>query len=482
MMKKYLKVLLADPDRDWLKSAVKPLQENFYRVISVDNGKKAQQALLKPMSGKDYFAVVLNYDLKEHTCEQVLKFMRYQKKKQKIILVLETEELIENGTIDENKMAIMGIYQIMIKPFHFDDLIDELNKLRGVNELIGISPQEQKISAEEKIEILDDQFFDVDIDEFTSSKIVLFDVFVKLSSNNYVKILHAGDTFSMERIKRYKNEKKINKLYMYSDDKLKYIEYNNCIAKKAIGKDYISPHQKVNLLKNISVKYIEDTFLIGLKPQIIRQGMEICESVYELIEKEPRLYLVLRELNDLDPNAFTHSYLVALYASVIVKQFEWHSKMTIETTTMAAMLHDIGKTSLPPEFIYLKSFEMDSNQYRLYMKHSEEGMRLLENVPINNSIKKIILQHHESYNGTGFPHKLKGNKILTLANIVHLADNFVHAIQEEKVKPLNLLKNLLMDDSKVSLYKHTILRNFIKIFADPIRIENIDSGINKKVS
>ena len=403
MIKKRLKVLLADPDRKWLKSVAKFLIENRYKVDAVDNGKKVQQALQKAIKGGDYFAVILNYDLKEHSCQQVLEFIKYQKIKQKLILVLEKEDPLKDGTIEEKKMAKIGIYEIMIKPFDFNDLISVLKDFQDVDQMIDSSPQKEKISEEVEVEILDDQFFDINIDEFISSKVVLFDVFVKLSSNHYVKILHAGDSFSKERIDKYRKEKKVNKLYMYGLDRLKYIEYNNLIVKKAVDKDYLSPQKKINLLKNVSSKFVENAFMVGLKPQVIKQGIEICESAYELIKKEPRLYLALRELNDLDPTAFTHAYFVALYSSAVVGQFEWHSKMTLETTAMAAMLHDIGKIRLPPEFMSLRPSKMDKNQYRLYMKHPEEGMKLLESIPVNNSIKKIVLQHHESYNGTGFP-------------------------------------------------------------------------------
>ena len=482
MAKKHLNILLADPDTKWLASTKKALQEVDYKVDIVDTGKKAQQALQKTNKCKDYFVIVLNHSLREHSCQQVLRFIKYQKTKQKIILVLDTEDILDNGIIEEKKMEKMGVCEIMIKPFKADELIGILDGFQGVNKLIMSSSCSKEISDEEKVEMLDDQFFDINIDEFISSKVVVFDVFVKISNHNYVKILHAGDGFSKDRIEKYKKEKKTTKLYMNILDRMKYIEYNNYIAKKAIDKDYLSPQKKVNLLKNVSIKFIENTFTIGLKPQVVKQGLEICENIYELIEKEPRLYLVLRELNDLDPNAFTHGYLVALYSSAIARQFEWYSKMTIETTTMAAMLHDIGKTKLPPEIMSLGPKDMDENQYRLYMKHPEEGMRLLQDVPVNKSIKDIILQHHESYDGTGFPNKLKGNKILTLANVIHLADDFVHSIQEKKIKPLQLLKKLLMDDDKITIYKHTILRNFIKIFADPARLEGAVSKINKKAS
>ena len=475
------KILLADPDKKWLDTTSTFLQKHNYKADKANNGKNTQNFLQKSIRTEDYFVVILNYSLKEYSCSQVLKFIKGQKLKLKIILVLEDEDPLDNGQIDEKKMAQVGVSEIMIKPFKLKELLANLEDFKDVNDMIKEAPKNNKISEEEKIDILDEEFFEINIDDFFSSKTMLFDVFVRLSKNKYVKILHANDSFSKERIEVYKR-KKVKKLYLYNCDRKKYVEYNNFVAKKAMDKQFVSPQKKYNLLKNISTKFIEDAFTEGLKPKVIKQGIEICDNICKLIEKEKRLYLLLRELNDLDPNIFTHSYIVAVYSSAIVKQFEWHSKMTIETTAMAAMLHDVGKKMLPPEFISLSPQEMDKDQYRLYTKHPEEGMRLLDGIPVNKSIKEIILQHHESYDGSGFPAKIKGNKILTLANVIHLADGFVHTIQEERIKPLQVLKRLIMNEKETQRYKQAILRNFIKIFADPIRIEKIATGISKKVS
>ena len=68
------------------------------------------------------------------------------------------------------------------------------------------------VSDEEEVKEADNKFTKVHIDKFYPSQAVLFDVFVKINDNRYVKILHSGDTFSQERINKYKNE--IFKLFM----------------------------------------------------------------------------------------------------------------------------------------------------------------------------------------------------------------------------------------------------------------------------
>ena len=160
--------------------------------------------------------------------------------------------------------------------------------------------------------------------------------------------------------------------------------------------------------KNVSEKFLEEAFTVGLKPLVILQGKEVCENVYKLIETQSDLFSVLRAFQNFDPSAYAHSFLVTLYASAIIKQFEWQSKTTIETAAMACMFHDIGKTLLPKELFNVRPADMTPEQLMMYQKHPEFGMQVVENCRgVNNSVKQIILQHHEAYDGSGFPFQKK---------------------------------------------------------------------------
>ena len=97
------------------------------------------------------------------------------------------------------------------------------------------------------------------------------------------------------------------------------------------------------------------------------------------------------------------------------------------------MLHDIGKMELPENLLALKKSDMNEDQLNKYKLHPEIGSKIVDNNRLlNNSIKQIVLQHHENFDGTGFPNGLKAAQILTIANIVHLADDFAHMLIEKK--------------------------------------------------
>jgi response regulator RpfG family c-di-GMP phosphodiesterase len=462
-----LKVLLVDPDETWLGNAKKFLVEQMYEVNAVTNGREAQLALYNDK----YFAVVMNYDTENHSAAQVLKFIKTNYPSQRTIIMVR-KELIDTSVVSEEKLQKMGVSELAVLPFEFSALKDLLEGHQSLGDLMANVTKKEGTSDEIEVAQNDDQFTRIKIDEFYSSQGVLFDIYIKLGTNKYLKILHTGDAFSKERIDKYKNEKKVEWLFFHNSDRRKYVQYNNFLAKKLIDNKAVPVYNKVNQLKNVSEKYLEEVFTVGLKPQVVEQGKEVCETVFKLIEGNDNLYQVLRSFQNFDPTAYSHAFLVTLYSTAIIKQFEWQSKTTIETTAMACMFHDIGKMLLPKEFLAMRPQDMSPEQLEEYKKHPELGVQMIEpNRAINNSIKQIILQHHEAYDGTGFPFQKKGNKILTLANIVCLADDFVHIMFDQKLQPTEALRKILMDKVGVKRYNTILIEKFINVFVDPEKLQ-----------
>lgn len=462
-----LKLLLVDSDENWLAEAKQFLVAQMYEVTAVVNGRDAQLALYNDK----FFAVLMNYDIQNHSCTQVLKFIKSNYTNQRVIVIVNDQSLVDNGVVTEEKFQKLGVAEIAVKPFEIPYLKELLEGHQSLGDLLAGVTKKEGTSAETEVQMNDENFSRIKIDEFYSAQAVLFDIFIKLNDNKYLKILHAGDSFSKDRIDKYKNEKKIDSLYFHNSDRRKYIQYNNYLAKKFIEKANIPALSKVNILKNVSEKFIEEAFTVGVKPLVIEQGREVCETIYQLIEGQPDLFTILRSYQNFDPTAYAHSFLVTLYSTAIIKQFEWQSKTTIETTAMACMFHDIGKTLLPKEFLNLRPADMNPEQLEMYKKHPELGLQIIESSrSINNSVKQIILQHHEAYDGTGFPHERKGSKILTLANIVCLADDFVHIMIDYKLQPTEALRKILSSQTGVKRYNSILIEKFINVFVDPAKL------------
>jgi response regulator RpfG family c-di-GMP phosphodiesterase len=462
-----LSVLVVDNDREWQSACQKFLEDNLYEVKVCDNGKSAQLALYND----SYFAVILNLDVKNHSGLEVLKFIKKTKPGQKVIVVVNDEKKLEEDELGIDQLVKKGATEVLVKPFEMENIRDALEGQQGISDMIQTISMTGIVRDEEEVDVKDDEFCEIKIDEFYSSKAVLFDIFIKLKKGKYVKILHCGDNFSKERVDKYKNEKKVEFFYYHKSDRRKYVQYLNFLAGKAVENDKLDTNSKVKLLRTTATNLVEESFVQGFKPQVIDQGKQLAESVYNFVTKEPELWKLLKEYEELDPNAYSHSFLCTIYATAIIKQFEWQSKTMIETAAMACLFHDIGLSQLDPKFLDMDEADMSEEELEIYKTHPKIAFDMLEGQRmVKSSVRQVILQHHECYDGTGYPSGMSGNRVLTLANILRLADEFSLLLKKTQKKPVEVLKMMLEDKKGIRKYNSLIVENFIKTFANPEKL------------
>ena len=99
------------------------------------------------------------------------------------------------------------------------------------------------------------------------------------------------------------------------------------------------------------------------------------------------------------------------------------SKEEKQTIAYGAILHDIGLLSVPPEIIK-KREALTKEDWDLIRKHPLIGYHLLKGIPFLNLVGKLVLYHHERYDGKGYPLGLKGEKIPIGARLIAVADAF----------------------------------------------------------
>jgi diguanylate cyclase (GGDEF)-like protein len=97
---------------------------------------------------------------------------------------------------------------------------------------------------------------------------------------------------------------------------------------------------------------------------------------------------------------------------------------------MAASLHDIGIVGIPGAILSKKQ-RLNEKELEIVRKHSFLGSKLLEGVPGLEEMRRMVLEHHEHYDGTGYPYGLQGEEISLGARILALAE-FYDSITSER--------------------------------------------------
>jgi two-component system cell cycle response regulator len=88
---------------------------------------------------------------------------------------------------------------------------------------------------------------------------------------------------------------------------------------------------------------------------------------------------------------------------------------------LAGRLHDIGKIVIP-EAILTKPGPLTEDEWRLMREHTNYGFRLARTVPGFSAVAHVIRQHHERYDGNGYPQGLAGNAIRREARLLAVYD------------------------------------------------------------
>ncbi|MDD2369490.1 MAG: HD-GYP domain-containing protein [Sulfuricurvum sp.] len=121
-----------------------------------------------------------------------------------------------------------------------------------------------------------------------------------------------------------------------------------------------------------------------------------------------------------DPYTAGHQKRVSQLAVAIATEMNLPEE-TIKGVKYSAMIHDIGKISIPAE-ILSKPSALNDIEFSLIKTHPQSGYDILKDINFPWPIAKIVLQHHERLDGSGYPMGLKDDEILLEARIIAVAD------------------------------------------------------------
>lgn len=130
---------------------------------------------------------------------------------------------------------------------------------------------------------------------------------------------------------------------------------------------------------------------------------------------------LLHTIRAVDDSVYAHSLNVALVSRTIGRWLRL-SKEDLNVLTLAGLLHDIGKLSIPEEVLN-KQGKLTDEEFDMIRQHPLTGNRMLKNIPgIDRRILAATLQHHERSDGSGYPRHLQQDEIDDFAAIVAIAD------------------------------------------------------------
>jgi putative nucleotidyltransferase with HDIG domain len=239
-----------------------------------------------------------------------------------------------------------------------------------------------------------------------------------------------------------------------------------------IAADVYSPNGKILVVKNTKVtdniilglkkNYIfsvyifrsvseeEEIISINIKNILVKETDEIINNyVLKFIKKDrnikeikkvimdtlisDRVFNLLFSLRALGEDIYRHSVCVAFYSLAIAMEMSMLDTR-LDTLCQAALLHDIGMIRIPKE-VLKKTGTLSDEEKQVMQMHPKHSFDILQTFGFPAETCTIVIEHHERYDGTGYPNQLTNDKVHTMAKIIAVSDVYDALSSDRPYRP-----------------------------------------------
>ena len=201
--------------------------------------------------------------------------------------------------------------------------------------------------------------------------------------------------------------------------------------------------------------------------ETIQEARKGFHHIVDIILHEEAILDHLIRITSHDHYTYTHSVNVGFYAIALVKSMYGRSDAhDLEELGAAFFLHDLGKVMIDQGIIN-KPARLTDEEMNEMRRHPGHGFKLLQEAKqLSEEGRIIVLQHHERFNGSGYPRKLKGDEIHIYGKICSIADVYDALTSKRPYRnPLNPFEALkLMRDEMINHFQEDLFEKFVLLF------------------
>ncbi|MBP9490398.1 MAG: response regulator [Aliarcobacter sp.] len=199
---------------------------------------------------------------------------------------------------------------------------------------------------------------------------------------------------------------------------IKALEYG---ANDFLSKPINAPAFKARIVNMLKLR--KSQLLLKDKAMLLQE--EVNKATFRLKESEHEtLQLLGKSAEYKDPETNAHTQRVAHYCKLLASAYGLDENLQ-DIVFYASPFHDLGKIGIPDK-ILLKPAKLDTDEYEIMKRHSQIGYEILKGSK-SKYLKAggvIAYNHHEKYDGSGYPNGLKGENIPIFGRITAIADVF----------------------------------------------------------
>lgn len=259
------------------------------------------------------------------------------------------------------------------------------------------------------------------------------DVFIRIKKSpteyQFVKIIHNGDTFSKESIKRYLDQG-LENFHIAKDYYRNFTIFLSNRLVDQIDSPNLDVTQRIQLIGESYEIAIQEISKLGFNSEMIQLTESIIESMVKNFEKSPEMSNLLHKvINSQTGLLFQRCHMTSVVASQMIKNLKFDEPGAYEKIAYASFFHDImladrEELSMINSFDELEKANLSEQDWDLVFNHAQEASILARNHPeAPPGADEIIKHHHGATNGKGFSNSI--DKLPDLSKIFVIAHHFV---------------------------------------------------------
>jgi HD-GYP domain-containing protein (c-di-GMP phosphodiesterase class II) len=194
-------------------------------------------------------------------------------------------------------------------------------------------------------------------------------------------------------------------------------------TKKALNNPLAMTEAKARLLRDQALLVIDQTLAEPRLGDNVEIGRELVTTMAYFLASTPDAIQSLVDTLTIDYSLSNHSVNVCLLV-VAFGHFLGLTKDRIIQIGLGGLFHDVGKRNLPPDILKKRS-KLEDDEWALVRNHPTEGFQMLrESGRLPAESLKMVYQHHENIDGSGYPRGLTGEQIATQSQIIRIIDAY----------------------------------------------------------
>lgn len=262
------------------------------------------------------------------------------------------------------------------------------------------------------------QFFEIRINSVSPNSVLTFDIYLMVNSKS-ILFRKKGELLTPDRLKTLAKHGG-EKFLVPEEQRVDYLASIQNVIKNPSS----STEEKAKFIKESAFLHLHELFTKQDISQVLNDATNLVVEMVNFVSTDVAAAASLMRLSIHDYYTYNHCVDVGVYSIVLAKKLFGGDKDILIKAGLGGLLHDIGKRNIDFNIINKKA-ALTPEEWEEVKKHPEYGIEFIKDIPsIPEDAKSVVLEHHENFDGTGYPKGLQGDEISKLARLVSIADVF----------------------------------------------------------